>query len=166
MHAAAVIGSIIGAAAVMAWRVQETRKPVSLRKIIIPPLGMSTGLAMFLYPPARIPLSWALVSLLIGALVFSYPLRRSSKLTISGDEILLQRSKAFLWILLGLVVIRFALRTYVQELVTPPQTGALFFLLAFGMIARWRLSMLAEYRKLRAKLAGRASEGVVAPLDV
>jgi membrane protein CcdC involved in cytochrome C biogenesis len=28
------------------------------------------------------------------------------------------------------------------------QTGALFFVLAFGMILRWRAQMLLEYRKL------------------
>jgi membrane protein CcdC involved in cytochrome C biogenesis len=157
MHAAAIVGSIVGGAALIAWRMQETRRPVSLRKILLPPLVMSTGLTMFLYPPMHIPLTWALLSLLTGALVFSYPLRRTSTLTISGDQILLKRSRAFLWILLGLVAVRFALRSYVGEFVTPPQTGALFFLLMFGMILRWRLSMLAEYRELRAQLALRAS---------
>ncbi len=28
------------------------------------------------------------------------------------------------------------------------QTAALFFVLAFGMILRWRVSMLLEYRRL------------------
>jgi membrane protein CcdC involved in cytochrome C biogenesis len=145
-----VITSILGAAAVIAWRFRETRTPVSVRKIVIPPLGMSTGFGMFIAPAARIPWSWAGGAFLAGALVFSYPLARTSRLTRDGDVILMQRSKAFLWILLGLVVVRLALRAYVERFVTPIQTGALFFILAFGMIARWRLVMLVEYRRLRA----------------
>jgi membrane protein CcdC involved in cytochrome C biogenesis len=33
--------------------------------------------------------------------------------------------------------------------VTPVQTGALFFVLALGMIVRWRTGMLLEYLRLR-----------------
>jgi membrane protein CcdC involved in cytochrome C biogenesis len=32
---------------------------------------------------------------------------------------------------------------------TLPQTGGLFFLLAFGTIVRWRVSMLLAYLRLR-----------------
>jgi membrane protein CcdC involved in cytochrome C biogenesis len=143
-----VVLSILGAAAVFAWRVRETMSPVTLRKIVIPPLGMSTGFCMFLSPATRIPWTWALGAFALGAIVFSYPLARTSTLTRSGDVILLHRSKAFLWILLGLVAVRFALRAWVEQLVTPLQTGSVFFVLAFGMILRWRASMLLEYLRL------------------
>ena len=63
----------------------------------------------------------------------------------------MQRSRAFLWILLGLVLVRTVLRVWVERTVTPMQTGALFFVLAFGMIARWRVGMLLEYRRLLAE---------------
>ncbi|HVI96991.1 MAG TPA: CcdC protein domain-containing protein, partial [Anaeromyxobacter sp.] len=64
---------------------------------------------------------------------------------------LLQRSKAFLWILLALVAVRFALRAWVEQVVTPAQTAGLFFILAFGMIVRWRASMHVAYLRLRSR---------------
>ncbi len=148
-----VLVTLAGAAVVLGWRFRETRSPVSTRKIVVPPLGMSTGFLMFLVPATRIPWSWAAAAFVLGAAVFSYPLARTSRLARSGDVILMQRSKAFLWILLGLVAVRFALRAYVERVVSPLQTGALFFILAFGMIARWRLAMLRDYRRLRSQAA-------------
>jgi membrane protein CcdC involved in cytochrome C biogenesis len=79
---------------------------------------------------------------------------RSSKLTRVGDEVLMKRSRAFLWILIGLVAVRFGLRAYIEQTVSAPQTGALFFLLALGAIVRWRAGMLVEYLKLRAPPQG------------
>jgi membrane protein CcdC involved in cytochrome C biogenesis len=143
-----VITSLLGAAAIIAWRVRETQRPVTVRKIIIPPLGMSTGFSMFAYPPTRIPVSWALAAFALGALLLSYPLVKSSRLVRSGETVMLERSKAFLWILLGLVAVRFAARSYVEQYVSPLQTGSIFFVLAFGMILRWRVLMYLEYRRL------------------
>lgn len=148
-----VIASIAGAAAVIVWRFRETASPVSVRKIIVPPLAMSTGFFMFLTPATRVPLPWGVAAVLLGALVLSYPMAKTSRLTREGDRILMRRSKAFLWILLGLVALRFGLRTYVEQYVSPLQTGALFFLLAFGTIARWRATMLLEYLRLRTSPA-------------
>lgn len=145
--------SLAGAAAMIAWRLQETRTPVTARKIIAPPLGMSTGLAMFLYPAARVPWSWAAAAFLLGALVLSIPLVRTTRLERRGDEIVMQRSRAFLAILLGLLVVRFALRAYVEQYVSTIQTGGLFFLLAFGMILRWRGTMWLEFRRLTTSRA-------------
>ena len=42
-----------------------------------------------------------------------------------GDTIVLRRSRAFLWILLGLLALRLALRGYVEQYVSPIQTGAI-----------------------------------------
>jgi len=41
----------------------------------------------------------------------------------------------------------------VEQYLGPLQTGALFYLLAFGMIVRWRVGMLREYRRLRGQIA-------------
>jgi membrane protein CcdC involved in cytochrome C biogenesis len=144
----AAVASLAGAAAMVAWRLRETRTPVTLRKIIAPPLGMSTGLAMFLYPAARVPWSWAAAVFLLGAVVLSIPLVRTTRLERRGDVIVMQRSRAFLAILLGLLVVRFALRAWVEQHVSTLQTGGLFFLLAFGMILRWRGTMWLEFRRL------------------
>lgn len=143
-----LVSSLFGAGLVLAYRVRESTRPITPRKIVIPPFAMSTGFGMFLYPPARIPPLWAAVAFLCGALILSYPLVRTSKLTRMGDTVMLKRSKAFLWILIGLVVIRVALRSYVGQYVDPLQTAGLFFVLAFGMIVVWRVRMLLEYRQL------------------
>ena len=144
-----VVTSLLGAALVLSWRARETRTPVTVPKIIIPPLGMSTGLFMFLVEETRVPLAWAAVALGVGATLFAWPLSRSSKLTRVGDEVLMQRSQAFLWILLALVAVRFALRAWIEQYVSTPQTGALFFLLAWAAIVRWRVTMLVEFLRLR-----------------
>jgi membrane protein CcdC involved in cytochrome C biogenesis len=143
-----LVSSLIGAALVMAYRVRESTRPITARKIVIPPLAMSTGFGMFAYPPARIPPLWAASAFLCGALILSYPLVKTSKLMRVGELVMLKRSKAFLWILVGLVVIRIALRSYVGQYVDPLQTASLFFVLAFGMIVVWRVRMLIEYRQL------------------
>jgi membrane protein CcdC involved in cytochrome C biogenesis len=148
MQASLVIPSIVGAAAVMAWRLRETTRPVTARKIIIPPIGMSTGFSMFALPATRIPVSWGLCAFAIGALVLSYPLIKTSHLRREGEHIMLQRSRAFLGILLALVAVRFAARAYVEQYVSPLQTGAIFFVLAFGMIVTWRSWMYRRYKQL------------------
>lgn len=145
-----VFVSLLGAAAVLTWRYRETSAPVTARSLLAPPLGMSTGLFMFLAPQTRVPWAWALTALTLGAAVFSIPLARSSKLTREGDALFMRRSPAFLWILLGLLAVRFALRSWVEQYVTQAQTGALFFLLAFGAIVRWRWSLWREFNRLRA----------------
>lgn len=151
-----LVSSVIGAALVLAYRVRESQRPITQRKIVIPPLGMSTGFSMFMYAPARIPALWAASAFLLGALVFSYPLVKTSKLRREGEHVMLRRSRAFLWILGGLVVVRIALRTYVGQYVSPLQTASLFFVLAFGMVLTWRGRMLIDYMRLHADGAGLA----------
>jgi membrane protein CcdC involved in cytochrome C biogenesis len=141
--------TLAGAAVMVAWRVRETTTPVTIRKIVIPPLGMSTGLAMFAFPVFRVPWSWAAIAFAVGAAVLAWPLARTSQLVRSGDAVVMRRSRAFLWILLGLVAVRYGARAYVEQFMTTPQTGGVFFLLAFGAIVRWRVAMLLAYLKLR-----------------
>jgi membrane protein CcdC involved in cytochrome C biogenesis len=159
MQPAAIVGSLVGAAVILVWRIRETRSPVTARKIVIPPMGMSTGFAMFLLPEMRVPLLWALGALAAGALLLSPALIHTSELTREGDSILMRRSKAFLWILLGLVALRLALRAYVEQYVSTRQTAALFFLLAFGMLLPWRVAMLLRYRRLHVTHNGPHEHG-------
>jgi membrane protein CcdC involved in cytochrome C biogenesis len=156
-HTLVVVTSLLGAAAVLAWRMRETQRAISVRKIVIPPLAMSTGFSMFLFPPSRVPLEWAALALIAGAVVFAYPVMRTSRLEAHEGRVYLRRSPAFLWILLALVAVRFALRSYLEQYIDPLQTGALFYLLAFGMIVRWRVGMLRDFRRLQAQLAPEAA---------
>jgi membrane protein CcdC involved in cytochrome C biogenesis len=143
-----LVSSIVGAAAVMLWRVSETRSPISAPKILIPPMGMATGFAMFLVPVFRIPWTWALAAFLLGALVFAYPLLRTSRLVREGNDVMLQRSNAFLAVLLVLAAVRIGARGYLDQILSVQQTAGLFFILAFGMILRWRATMFLQYRAL------------------
>ena len=143
-----IVGSLVGLAAVLVWRVREGRTAVSVKKIIIPPLGMATGFSMFIVPAFRIPWTWGLAAFLLGAVVLAYPLLRTSRLVQQGDAIMMQRSTAFFSVILVLAAVRILARGYFDTLLTVEQSGALFFVLAFGMIVRWRLNMLREYRRL------------------
>jgi membrane protein CcdC involved in cytochrome C biogenesis len=105
---------------------------------------------MFVVPGFRVPLVWALSAFLIGAIVLAWPLLATSRLERSGDAIMMKRSGAFFAVVLVLAAIRFAARSYVDQFLTVQQTAGLFFVLAFGMILRWRLSMLLAYRALTA----------------
>jgi membrane protein CcdC involved in cytochrome C biogenesis len=148
MNGISVLASVVGLAAVLAWRIREGRTTVTIRKILIPPLGMATGFSMFMVPAFRIPWGWAACAFLIGAVGLAYPLLASSRLVRDGETILMQRSKTFFLIVVALAVARILARGYIDTMMTLNQTAGLFFVLAFGMILRWRLSMFFEYRRL------------------
>ena len=161
MDLAPAVASLVGAAGIIVWRARETKRAVTARSILMPPLAMSTGLIMFVAPQTRVPWSWAAIAFFTGVLVFSHVLVRTSTMTRQGDAIVLQRSKAFLGILLGLVAVRLALRAYVEQFVSPMQTGSLFYLLAFGMIVTWRATMFRRYRQLQNEPASNVDAAVV-----
>jgi membrane protein CcdC involved in cytochrome C biogenesis len=142
------IGPIFGGIAMLAWRVRETRVPVSRNAIIIPPLAMSTGFMMFIVPMMRIPWLWAISAFLLGFLVLSWPLVTSTRLEPRDGVVWMKRSRAFLMILLVLLAIRLALHDYIGHIISPLQTASLFYLLAFGMIVRWRLVMYLQYQRI------------------
>jgi membrane protein CcdC involved in cytochrome C biogenesis len=145
-----VVAAVAGLAAVLTWRIREGRTPVTIRKIIIPPLGMATGFSMFLIPAFRVPLTWAIGAFLIGAIALAYPLLLTSRLERNGETIMMKRSGAFFAVVIALAAIRYLARGYFDSLLTIEQTGGLFFVLAFGMILRWRMSMFFAYRALTA----------------
>jgi membrane protein CcdC involved in cytochrome C biogenesis len=142
------IGPVFGGIAVLVWRVRETRVPISRKAIVIPPLAMSSGFLMFLAPMMRVRWSWAIAAFLLGLLALSWPLIRSSRLELRDGVVYMKRSRSFLVILLVLLAIRLGLHDYIGRIISPLQTASLFYLMAFGMIARWRLGMYRQYRRL------------------
>ena len=143
-----IVGSLAGGAAILVWRIREARSAVSVKKIVLPPLGMATGFSMFMLPAFRIPWIWAGISFLVGALGLALPLLKTSRLVRTGESVMMQRSSAFFAVILILAAIRILARGYFDTFLSVQQTGALFFVLAFGMILRWRSEMLLEYRRL------------------
>jgi len=148
-----IVISLAGLVAVTAWRLREVRTAVSLRKIIIPPLSMATGFSMFFVPAFRVPWAWAGMAFLIGAVALAYPLLLTTRLIRIGDAIMMKRSSAFLVVLFVLAAIRFLARGYFDTILTVQQSAGLFFILAFGMIVRWRAKLLLDFRKLTAEYA-------------
>jgi membrane protein CcdC involved in cytochrome C biogenesis len=143
-----IVGSLVGLAAVIIWRVREGRTAVSVNKIVMPPLGMATGFSMFVVPAFRIPWTWAGTAFLIGTLGLAYPLLKTSRLVRQGELVMMQRSSAFFAVILVLAAIRILARAYFDTFLSVQQTAALFFVLAFGMILRWRAQMYLQYRSL------------------
>ena len=142
--------SLGGLAGVLAWRVREGRTAVTLKKIVMPPLGMATGFCMFFYPPCRVPFLWGFAAFLIGAIVLAYPLLATSDLHLHNGEIRMKRSSMFFAVIIVLALIRWAARGYFDSFLSLEQTGAIFYLLAFGMILRWRAKLFLAYRVLTA----------------
>ena len=142
------VASLAGLAGILVWRMREGRTAVTAKKILFPPLGMATGFSMFAMPQFRMPFTWGLAAFFIGAVVLAYPLLLTSSLERSGDVIMMKRSGAFFSVVIVLAVIRYLARGYFDSLLTMEQTGGLFFVLAFGMIFRWRMSMYLKFRAL------------------
>ena len=145
------IVSLIGLAGVLAWRVREGRSAVTLKKIVMPPLGMATGFCMFIVPAFRVPFVWGISAFLIGAVVFAYPLLLTSDLHLQNGVIMMKRSSAFFAVIIVLAVVRYLARGFFDRFLTLEQTGALFYLLAFGMILRWRAKLFFAWRALTSK---------------
>jgi membrane protein CcdC involved in cytochrome C biogenesis len=140
--------SLVGLAGVLVWRVREGRTAVTLKKIVMPPLGMATGFCMFVAPQCRVPWLWGLAAFLIGAIVFAYPLLLTSDLHLQNGVIMMKRSSAFFAVIIVLALARYLARGYFDHYLSLMQTGAIFYLLAFGMVLRWRLKLLLAWRAL------------------
>lgn len=137
-------------------RLKASQQPASVKKIILPPIFMSTGAFMFIFPVFRVSWSQVLEALVVG-MIFSIFLIKTSRFEIKDNEIYLIPSKAFVFILFGLLAVRLLAKTYLGTKVSLGETSGMFFLLAFGMIATWRIAMLIKYKKLETKLNEKVS---------
>ncbi|GEN87445.1 cytochrome c biogenesis protein CcdC [Oceanobacillus sp. FSL W8-0428] len=131
-------------------RMRASRRPASVKSIILPPFFMSTGALMFLFPMFQI--SWLQVAeALIVGIIFSIFLIKTSKLEHEGDHIYVKPSKMFPVILVSLLVIRIIIKLIIGTSISVGETSGMFFLLALGMIGTWRLAMLYQYLQLTKK---------------
>ena len=145
--------SLAGLAGVLVWRVREGRTAVTMKKIVMPPVGMATGFCMFIVPAFRVPWIWGLGAFVVGVIVFAYPLLLTSDLHLQSGVIMMKRSSAFFAVIIVLAAVRYLARGYFDRFMSLEQTGALFYLLAFGMILRWRAKLFFAYRALTNGLA-------------
>ncbi|AHV95270.1 CcdC family protein [Paenibacillus sabinae] len=148
LHIGSTVGALLMALMVIFIRLKASDRPVTIRKILIPPLGMSTGFFMFVVPEVRVSLWWALAAFLAGWFIFAYPLIKTTTFHEKEGLIYAQRSKSFILVLLGLLLVRTLLHEFIDRYISIPQSGGLFFILAFGMIVHWRVFMLRRYSSL------------------
>lgn len=130
-------------------RVKASAYPTNAKKILIPPLAMSTGMLQFLVPAFR--LTWLEVgeALLVG-LIFSVFLIKTSNFEKRNGEVYLSRSKAFFIVVFVLLAIRTAMKAFIGAEVNIFATGGLFYLIAWGMIVPWRIAMYQKYKQIMA----------------
>src|SRR5699024_7376412 len=112
-------------------RMRASEKPASIKKIILPPLFMSTDALMFLFPMFRLHFSDVLEALLVG-LSFSFFLIKFNRYEIKNNEIYLIPSKAVIFILFGLLILRIIIKLIIGSNISFGETSGMFFLLGFG----------------------------------
>lgn len=131
-------------------RMRASSKPASVKKIILPPIFMSTGALMFVFPVFHI--SWLqVVEALVVGMIFSILLIKTSRLEIVEDNIYVKPSKIFPFVLIGLLILRVIIKLIIGSSISVGETTGMFFLLALGMIVTWRLAMLYQYLQLNKK---------------
>jgi membrane protein CcdC involved in cytochrome C biogenesis len=147
------IGAVFMGILALFIRMKAAKKPTNAFKIIMPPVFMSTGALMYVVPQFRLTPMEMGESVIVGML-FSILLIKTSKFEIRNNDIYLKRSKAFMFILAGLLVARLGLKTILSATIDFGELSGMFYLLAFSMIVPWRLAMYLDYKKLYNQLYG------------
>ena len=151
-----VIGStvmaIIMGTFVMFVRMRASKKPTNEKKIIIPPIAMSTGALMFLFPEFRVHPMQILEATVVGML-FSTILIATSKFEVKEQDIYLKRSKAFVFILVGLLLFRIVAKILLSSSIDVGELAGMFWILAFAMLVPWRIAMLVQFKKVKKTIS-------------
>jgi membrane protein CcdC involved in cytochrome C biogenesis len=147
------IGAVFMGFLALFVRMKAAKKPTNAKKIILPPVFMSSGALMYIVPEFRLT-SMEIVEVVVVGMLFSILLIKTSKFEIRENDIYLKRSKAFIYILVGLLVVRLGLKTILSATIDYGELSGMFFLLAFSMILPWRVAMFLDYKKLYKQLHG------------
>jgi membrane protein CcdC involved in cytochrome C biogenesis len=145
------VGAAFMAIGVLFVRLKAAKKPTSLKKIVLPPIFMTSGAMMYLFPKFWLTPMEILEAVVVG-MFFSIFLIKTSKFEIQGNDIYLKRSKAFVFILIGLLIIRIAMKSFLSSTIDLGQLSGMFFLLAYSMIVPWRVAMYMDYKRLYKEL--------------
>jgi membrane protein CcdC involved in cytochrome C biogenesis len=145
------IGAIGMGMLAMIIRMKAAKRPASAKKIILPPIFMSTGALMFIFPVFRVHPMQIVEAFTVGML-FSILLIKTSKFEIKNQDVYLVRSKAFIYILFGLLAVRVVAKLVLSSSIDVGELSGMFWILAFGMIVPWRIAMYLQYKKLHDEL--------------
>lgn len=148
---ASTIVAIVMGGGVMMMRMRAHKRPINEKRIIIPPIAMSTGALMFVFEPFRVAPMQIVEVMLLGACA-SLLLIWKTKFEVRGTDIYLKKSKAFFFILLGLLAVRIIAKLVMQDSIDVGELAGMFFLLAFAMIACWRIAMFVKFKKMKATI--------------
>lgn len=132
-------------------RTKAAKRPISPKRIILPPLFMSTGALMFLFEEFRVPLNQVIESICVG-LLFSLFLIKTTNFEEKDEKLYVKKSRAFIIILFGLLIVRFIAKLILSSSIDVGELGGMFWILAFGMIVPWRIGMLVKYFKLKNRI--------------
>lgn len=145
------IGALMMGVLAIFVRSKSAKRPVSIKKIILPPIFMSTGALMFIFEAFRVAPLQIIEALLVGAL-FSIILIKTTNFEVRQSDIFMKQSKAFPFILFGLLFIRLIGKLVLSSTIDIGELGGMFWILAFGMIVPWRLAMLMKFKKLEVTI--------------
>lgn len=109
---------------------------------------MSTGALMFLFEEFRVALPQIFEAIGAG-LLFSIILIKTTNFEQKDNHLYVKKSKAFLFILLGLLVVRLVAKLILSSSVDVGELAGMFWILAFAMILPWRIGMLVKYYKIK-----------------
>ncbi|MET3699620.1 membrane protein CcdC involved in cytochrome C biogenesis [Bacillus oleivorans] len=143
--------ALIMGVAVIFIRIKASEKPVNAKKILLPPVFMSTGALMYIFPYFRIS-PFEIAEAVIAGALFSIFLIKTSSFEVKEGEIFLKRSKAFAIVIIALLLIRLALKVFFSSSTTAGELGGMFWLIAFCMLVPWRVTMYLQFRKLESSL--------------
>lgn len=132
-------------------RLKASKKPATVKKIILPPLFMSTGACMFFIPEFRLNMAEIAEAFILGVLLSTF-LIKTSKFEERAGDIYLIPSKSFVFILFGLLLVRVIIKLIIGSTISLGETSGMFFLLAFFMILSWRFAMLYKFKKLQKRM--------------
>lgn len=145
------IVAIFMAVTMILIRIKTAQKPTSVKRIILPPIFMSSGALMFIFPAFRLGYIQIFEALIVG-IIFSIFLIKTTTFQMKQQQIYLIPSRSFIFILFGLLGIRIVIKLIVGSTISFEETSGMFFLLAFGMIISWRIAMLYKYIQLKNKV--------------
>lgn len=145
------IVAIFMAVTMILIRIKTAQKPTSVKRIILPPIFMSSGALMFIFPAFRLGYIQIFEALIVG-IIFSIFLIKTTTFEMKQQQIYLIPSRSFIFILFGLLGIRIVIKLIVGSTISFEETSGMFFLLAFGMIISWRIAMLYKYIQLKNKV--------------
>ncbi|MBB5174443.1 CcdC family protein [Texcoconibacillus texcoconensis] len=144
----------------MIVRMKAIKKPANVKKIILPPVFMTTGFMMFVHPDVSITTLQAVEAATVG-LLFSIVLIKLSKFEIRDHDIYMVRSKAFFYTLIGLFALRLIFKLTIGQGIDYGEIAGMFFILAYAMIVSWRVAMFFMFKRLQRTLMKSSVKNIV-----